>query len=454
MVAVQKQIGYFLYKCLFSGIIVLTTSSCILNPFIQDLIWPSKKNQNLHPFLGLFVSNSRTITIDPNFLGLQKESAGQLTAILFDSGNPIESGFQWTSANPSIATVDNNGLVTAVSNGKTNIIATASGAFGTCTVTVYSGIVYATLDGANQVTRSTMNSTTGFLTYNDFFPTGAAPTGIVVDPFGRYLYTGNFDDDTISQFAVNPANGNLTVNGTASAQYQPRNLAISNDGRFLYAAKESGGIGHYLINGDGTLSFQNSFNVSASSSQVIIDPTGKFLLALAPSGNQLTSFSIDPNTGFLTLLSISPTFDSSGLMAIHPGGKFVYIGSSPNITILNLDSQSGLLTISGGQASAGNFNGGTVHPSGKFLYFVNLSTGFIYGFSIDQNSGLITPLTPISTLLTDIRFLVIEPSGRFAYLANKTTNEIYQFSINQSTGDLTFLNGTNVGGTQWNLFFM
>ena len=65
-------------------------------------------------------------------------SSAVATATAGDAGGAVLQGrsIGWTSSNPSIATVDVNGVVTAVSLGTTTIVATGEGKQGSATVTV------------------------------------------------------------------------------------------------------------------------------------------------------------------------------------------------------------------------------------------------------------------------------------------------------------------------------
>jgi uncharacterized protein YjdB len=88
----------------------------------------------------------------------------QLSAQLFDqNGNLMSGPFTWVSSAPSVATVDQNGLVTAVANGSANI--TASN--GSVTSAVYSVAVAAPVATTIQITS-----------YNTVGPENATPTTI------------------------------------------------------------------------------------------------------------------------------------------------------------------------------------------------------------------------------------------------------------------------------------
>ena len=92
----------------------------------------------------MIVACPRTIT-DPNYvLSVSPPSANlfvaesaRLTATLRDAdGNPVSTQFTWESTNPAVATVDETGMVRAVSAGSTTIEVTARGEVASATVAV------------------------------------------------------------------------------------------------------------------------------------------------------------------------------------------------------------------------------------------------------------------------------------------------------------------------------
>ena len=74
-----------------------------------------------------------TVTLNSSTLNLSPEETAQLIATVVPA-DVYE--VTWTSSDPSVATVDANGLVTAVAPGTATITATADGVSATCTVTV------------------------------------------------------------------------------------------------------------------------------------------------------------------------------------------------------------------------------------------------------------------------------------------------------------------------------
>jgi alpha-tubulin suppressor-like RCC1 family protein len=78
-----------------------------------------------------------TVTISPENVSLLAYNQ-QLTAVTKDANGNVVTGasLTWISSNPSVATVDENGVVTAISDGTASITATTNGKTGTATVNV------------------------------------------------------------------------------------------------------------------------------------------------------------------------------------------------------------------------------------------------------------------------------------------------------------------------------
>ncbi len=85
----------------------------------------------------------RGVYVHPEILELEVGSTSKLSTIISPK-NATDQTIVWESSNTAVATVDGNGLVTAVSNGETIISATAkNGVQGKCDVTVKQADPYA-----------------------------------------------------------------------------------------------------------------------------------------------------------------------------------------------------------------------------------------------------------------------------------------------------------------------
>lgn len=72
-----------------------------------------------------------TLSIQPSSTILYRQDTKQLTAVVSTGHSP-----SWKSSKSSVATVDENGMVTAVKHGTAKITATADGVSKSCTITV------------------------------------------------------------------------------------------------------------------------------------------------------------------------------------------------------------------------------------------------------------------------------------------------------------------------------
>lgn len=76
-----------------------------------------------------------SVAVSPTSLNLEVGQTGTLTATV-KPDNATNKTVTWTTSNDKVATVDNNGVVTAVGKGTATITAAADGKTATCTVTV------------------------------------------------------------------------------------------------------------------------------------------------------------------------------------------------------------------------------------------------------------------------------------------------------------------------------
>ncbi len=234
-------------------------------------------------------------------------------------------------------------------------------------------------------------------------------------------------------------------------------------GKFVYAVDsvvQSGGI--QMINHGtndivtfqpdpvtGALSKVASTPLSARPQDVIMHPSGKFLYVFTLSQGIL-AFAIDQNSGALTPIPI-PASLSSNLetesMVMDPQGKLLYAATSGGILGFHIDATTGALTpVSGSPVTFPNtmfLTDLAMHPSGRFLYVTTVGINDVikpFGFSIDANTGALTPLTdPVLTNNTSGKALTVfgfVKDGSLAY-ATGPDGGITVASVDTSTGVLT-----------------
>lgn len=447
-----------LVVCLFS------LNACLLNPIVQSVICPDKDSSLNPAFWLLFANANSVVELNRTWAGVYKGDSLQLEAQYYMYGSRIDTTFQWSSSNPSVATVNDNGLVQSVGNGKVNITAISGDGRSRAIsdITVYSGYVYTSLNISNYVGHLTMAINTGILSPNatTFVGNLSDPNGIVSDPSGKYLYTGDFGTATISQFTIDQNTGSLVLNtpATVAAGTNPRNLVITPDGKYLYLATEgSQAIWAYRVNVNGTLTFVASYPTNIGHSQIQISRNGNFIFYMNSTVTEMISYRINYADGSLSQAGISPTFtnDGSGHVSTHPSGNYIYVSSRPSVTVLSFDGNTGNMSFVDSVFHGMSINSTAMHPSGLFYYLVHINEGIIACYTVDPITGKITYSSAVTGYgLNSLRFMVIDPTGRFAYVADNNTSNLFQFRINQSTGELTSMGTVNPGGQQWNLIFL
>lgn len=149
-------------------------SYTITNPFGTAGTWTLKVynliDENMYYNISLTVSAIPVTNIAMSEASASLYVGGtlQLTATVTPS-NATNADYVWASADESVATVDENGLVTAVAVGGTTITATAqdgSGVYGSCTVTV--SAAPAVTKKTDTLTRETTGVSNGSTTYSDW----------------------------------------------------------------------------------------------------------------------------------------------------------------------------------------------------------------------------------------------------------------------------------------------
>jgi 6-phosphogluconolactonase len=237
----------------------------------------------------------------------------------------------------------------------------------------------------------------------------------------QFLYSAPLPGGAPFAGQINQQNGTLTAspNQTSAQAVDPVNMAIDPSGSFLYQAAtfSPGGIWGYTINrqnGSLTSMANSPFSADQNFFSVAIDPLGKFLYA--EGSTEIFGYSIQSGTGELMRI---------------PGSPFAAAGpSNPFNLPVPLPA-----------------NRVTVDQMGKFLYAS--TSGGIFAFTIDANSGALTPIagSPFGAASSLPFAIVVIPSNQFLYASSGDGSQsVHGFSLNQSTGALTEISGSPFAG--------
>jgi 6-phosphogluconolactonase len=187
--------------------------------------------------------------------------------------------------------------------------------------------VYACTLGANQVLQFTFDAKNGKLMPNKppavSPPPGHGPRHMALSPDDKFLYVVNELSGYVTQYAIDPVQGTLTLVdnissvpaeaglawGKARPPDPPANekpvwaadIGITPDGKFLYSTERTTNkIALFTVApGTGKLTYVTNFPTEAQPRGIRIDPHGRYLIASGEKSDHLSVYKIDPSSGKL-----------------------------------------------------------------------------------------------------------------------------------------------------------
>lgn len=235
--------------------------------------------------------------------------------------------------------------------------------------------VYTANTDDSSVSMFTINQSTGVLT-----PTTPAsvstmipgellsqPGFLTVDPTGRFLYvTASLSDGgAVLIFSIDQTTGLLTPTSPAMVHTGgiPFQVVVAPSGKFAYVVNNlsggemTSGVFQYTVNSTtGVLTQNTPAAVAAGNAPtaIAVDPTSRFAYVVNRFDNTVSMFTIDANTGNLTLNSTTTnptgtitTGTTPFRIAFDPAGKFVYVTNEDSAVSVYTVNSDGTLTNAG-----------------------------------------------------------------------------------------------------------
>jgi 6-phosphogluconolactonase len=195
---------------------------------------------------------------------------------------------------------------------------------------------------------------------------GVNTHGARFDGLGKYAYVTNAGSNSITQFALQggklapldpPTVEFVTAEPVFAGKKEPRYLIDSPDGRFVYViGQRPPSVFQFKVGPSGALS-KNGLGVSAldtaltsdiNGKDLVLSPSGEYLYASVYSTNKIAVFSVDRQSGAVTLVR---SVDSGGMgvgqLAVDPAGQFLFAAhqSSKEVVAFRLDARTGVPTV-------------------------------------------------------------------------------------------------------------
>src|SRR5271165_2797446 len=304
---------------------------------------------------------------------------------------------------------------------------------------------------------------------------------------GKYVfYVGTYTEDGtnskgIYAYRYDANTGDIAPLGVAAETTNPSFVAVSPNGRFLYAVNEvgnykgpnSGGVSAFAVDrATGKLTFLNEVpSRGADPCYITVDKTGKFVLVANYTGGSVAVFPVlaDGKLGeasaFVQHTGHGPNASRQEGPHAHsidlsPDNHFAFVDDLglDELLVYKFDSAKGSLTPNDPPFSKLDAGAGPRHfalsPSGKFAYVVSEMGRSVTVFSNDAASGKLERLQTITTLPKDFSGrnddaeIEIHPSGKFLYASNRGHESIAVYAIDAAQGTLKLLEITPTGGKE------
>jgi 6-phosphogluconolactonase (cycloisomerase 2 family) len=344
-----------------------------------------------------------------------------------------------------------------------------------------------------------VDRTTGALKPSGVYESGVSPNCLAVNAAGTRLYATNETDrqgeakeGTVSAFAINRADGQLTLlNTVRSGGAGPTYVSLHPSGKFLLIANYFGGsIAVLPILADGRLgpatdvkqdagpigprtarnappgSFAFSGHDHTHAHMIQTDPAGRFVLHADLGLDRLFVWKFDAVKGVLTPNdppSVAlPPGDGPRHFAFHGNGRWCYSLQEEGSTIVlfDYDSARGRLTarqtissLPPGYAGSNFCSEILVSADGRFVYAGNRLHDSIALFAIG-NTGELTFVADEPTRGNYPRSFAFDPTGEFFYCLNQRADNVTVFRVEKRTGKLTFTGQYTPIGNPSHLLFL
>lgn len=288
-----------------------------------------------------------------------------------------------------------------------------------------------------------------------------------------FAYISSPVDGLISQYSLDQNNGALTLVNQTEAGDQVNPLALSPDGKTLYAAlrvKPFRVVAYDIDPQSGKLQRTGDAPLAESFAYLSTDRTGKFLMGASYGGNLLSVQPIDAHHRPGEDIKRYPTGPYAHSVRSDPSNRFVYAGNLGVDQVLQfkLNEQTGTLEPIGSGHVSVAANTGPRHiafaPGGKFIYVVGELSGTVHSFAIDQQTGALTAVAEASGITAEMKLvhgeirnagnndlkddptpriwaadLRVSPDGQLIYITERTSSSVSAFRTDPSTGSLKFL---------------
>ena len=220
---------------------------------------------------------------------------------------------------------------------------------------------------------------------------------------------------------------------------------------FAYISSPGDGlISQYRLDeSNGTLSLVDQVTAGDQVNPMALSPDGKTLFAaLRVKPFQVQAYSVDPTSGRLTPKTKAPLAESMAYLATDRAGRYLLAASygADTLSVQAIDkagqpSDTALTYKTGLHAHSLRTD-----PSNRFAYAGNLGTDHVLQYRFNADTGVLTPIDSGYVSVpanTGPRHLAFSANGKYLYVVGEMSGTVTAFAINDSTGALTQIGVAN-----------
>jgi 6-phosphogluconolactonase len=220
---------------------------------------------------------------------------------------------------------------------------------------------------------------------------------------------------------------------------------------FVYVSNaDDGDIGAYRLLDSGELQPGARAKAANVVMPMTVSPDRRFLYAASRSKPySVHAYSIDRNTGALTLLATSPLAESFPYISLDKTGRYLFGASyGGHVVSVNAVSSDGRVAAEPLQVIPVGRNAHSIRvdESNKFVYVPTLGSDQIFQFTFDASTGKLSSNTPAVYLMkekTGPRHFITSSDNKFLYALSELQGTVTTFAVDGKTGLLTEVSTTS-----------
>lgn len=225
---------------------------------------------------------------------------------------------------------------------------------------------------------------------------GHTQTQPVYSPDGRFAFIGDWDQGGVIAFRIGE-DGSFTRSGFAP-KAGPSALAVSPDGKWLYAGQDLGQdtstLSSFEIGADGSLSAARHESTGSSVRNLQVAPDGRTLYATS-SYDELAVFSAGTD-GSVEQRQLLQELQANDLV-VDPDGRYVYASGSDGLLSYRVESDGRVTPIGPRRfgAGRGDETSITIAPDGRHLFTTEYAHPELSTFTIGPDGVPILTAPPV-----------------------------------------------------------